>query len=167
MTALDLRHFFNESQLSKHIIGFFIILIFVGILNKNSIQNVVINSLVLYIIFIFIMRSPYQISATVIVMLAIMYLLYEFEKDEKDSKKSALYKQIKDTFFVMIIILSFLGFCINLEKTRRIFGKKWSLYGFVVGSRDQECFGSLKSKFGKSDTNLPMKLRKRMGINRK
>ena len=96
--SCNLRKLFNDSMLLKHVIGYFILLLFVGITQEElNVKEKMIFSGGLYIIFIIIMRAPYYISLLSGSAIIIMYLigLYIIDLEKIDDKNSIeLYKKI-------------------------------------------------------------------------
>lgn len=163
--SCQLRHFFNNSMISKHIISYFILFIFVGFLGveKPDPLNSLLVSLILYIIFIFLMRSHYIISLLVISIFIIIYILDSIDNQEKNNKNKK-YKKIKKLLFIIAGTLALLGFAYKLHKTSLVFGKEWNMYNFLLGSRDQECFQpKFENEFSPlKKNNTPIKILKRL-----
>ena len=97
--SCNLRSIIRDNMIAKHILGIFIVLIFIGISQEElDIFNKIILSIFLYIWYIFIMRSPTSITLTVIGIIIILYIIQEAINDlqkkindnisEVDSKKT-------------------------------------------------------------------------------
>ena len=82
--SCGVRNFMKEYMIFKHIIGIFIMIFFVGLIqDKLTIQERIAQSIVLYIWFIFIMRAPTIITITVIIIIAIIYIIDLYISDLK------------------------------------------------------------------------------------
>ena len=140
----------------KHILGFFIVLIFVGFSQENiSIFNKMQLSIFLYIWYVFIMRSPIYVTITIIFIIIILYILQEYIndlslllKDSSTNKKVdnkniqlQLYRfiLIRNILFLISVILSFLGFSYYYMKNKSLLKSKFSLKKFILGIGDREC----------------------------
>tara|TARA_Y100000389_G_C17316304_1_gene440650 strand:- start:477 stop:935 length:459 start_codon:yes stop_codon:yes gene_type:complete len=148
-------------MISKHIISYFILFIFVGFLGveKPDPLNSFVVSLILYIIFIFLMRSHYIISLLVIGLFVTIYILDSIDNQEKNKK----YIKIKKLLFIISGMLALFGFAYKVHKTSSVFGKEWNMYNFLLGSRDQECFQpKFEKEFSPLKNNTPIKILKRL-----
>jgi len=168
--SCELRHFFNDSMIFKHIIGIFIMLFFVGISdNDASMQMKLLNSVLLYIWFLFVMRAPKNYTLVIILIISILYLLNMYITDLKKNKNSdekyiEQVRKITNSLFLLAIVISIVGFLkFYLFALNNI--DNFNHYQFLLGTRDQECFSKIfADKFNKSGSGIiPFKLRKRMG----
>lgn len=201
--SCGLRLLFNEYMLLKHIIGLLIMIFFVGlIVEKIKIHERIFASFILYIIFVLTMRLPMILTLIVIILFAIIYILTIYIEDLKNKKNENTKKEIKDIKYekniifyenilnklliitLIIIILGSFGLCILLKIN---IGNKFSIYNFLLGSRDQECFtkeiydifknnffkfefarrkSQMLNKQKKKNKNfIPLKLQKKIKIN--
>tara|TARA_B100001769_G_scaffold62417_2_gene46193 strand:+ start:147 stop:779 length:633 start_codon:yes stop_codon:yes gene_type:complete len=153
--SCGIRNFMKEYMFFKHIIGVFIMLFFVGLIqDKLTIQQRIIQSFILYFWFIFIMRAPTIISLTVICIIAIIYIIDLYindlknkleENKEINEKNSILiekYKNINNFLFIISLTISILGMIIYLYILKKNLGKKFNIVNFLLGTKDQECFKS-------------------------
>jgi hypothetical protein len=153
--SCNLRHIIRDNMIAKHILGIFIVLIFIGFSQEDlDIQNKMILSLCLYVWYIFIMRSPTVITIIVIVIIIILYIMQEAindlqklikdnssEVDSKDSQmKINMYSQIRNVLFLTSVLLSTAGIIIHYYKHKKIFKSKFSKFNFFVGVNDKICF---------------------------
>ena len=156
--SCKLRRLFNNSMVSKHIIGYFILLLFVGIIQEElDVKQKIVFSGGLYLIFIIIMRAPYYISLFSGFAIVAMYLIGLYIIDLQkigDESSVELYKKINENIFYVTMISSLVGIIIFIRQMKSKYKDKFSIYHFFLGSRDQECFG-------KSD-DIPYKIKKRM-----
>ena len=155
--SCNLRKFFNDSMISKHVIGYFILLLFVGITQEDlNVKQKMLSSGGLYIIFIIIMRAPYYISLFSGLAIIVMYLidLYIVDLQKIDDVSSVeLYKKVNENLFIITLISSIVGIIIFIRQMKLKYKDKFHIYKFLVGSRDQECFSERD--------NIPYKIQKR------
>lgn len=153
--SCTLRHIFNEYMIFKHIIGFFIMLFFVGLLQKNiSLTSKIVQSIILYFWYLFIMRAPTIITLIVIILICILFLINIYIEDlnnnintkkestniEETTKKIIYYKNLMNILFIITFFISIIGTIIFIILLKNKLGKNFSIYNFILGSRDQECF---------------------------
>jgi hypothetical protein len=155
--SCKLRKLFNDSMISKHIIGYFILLLFVGITQEElNVKQKMAFSGGLYIIFIIIMRAPYYISLFSGTAIIVMYLidLYIADLRKIDDEPSVdFYKKINEHLFIVTLISSIVGIIIFIRQMKLKYKDKFHIYNFFLGSRDQECFSESES--------VPYKIQKR------
>lgn len=156
--SCKLRHLFNEHMILKHVLGFFIMLLFVGLIQEEiSITQKIGESFFLYTWFIAIMRAPMEITLTVICLITIMYILHMYGEDLKKEDKQVQYEKIvkvNRVLFVISVLLAFVGTILFAISTKIKYGDKFSFFTFINGIRDQECFIELE--------NMPVKIKKRL-----
>jgi hypothetical protein len=150
--SCGLRHLFNNYMLLKHIIGVLIMFFFVGILdNKSNLTTKFINTIILYVWYIFIMRSPMIITLITIIIIIIIFIINiyieELEKKnenneniEYNTKKIEYYKQLSSNLLIFSFTITLLGTSFFIIYLKKIYKDKFKLYNFLVGIRDQECF---------------------------
>tara|TARA_X000000368_G_scaffold407810_1_gene387685 strand:- start:5974 stop:6600 length:627 start_codon:yes stop_codon:yes gene_type:complete len=151
--SCGLRHFMEENMILKHIIGLLIMIFFVGLMQeKLSIQKKFTQSILLYLWFIFIMKSPVIITIASIIIIIIIYIIDLYitdlklkleenkEINEENSKLITQYSNINNFLFIISLILSITGTFIYIYILKRNFGKKFNVARFLLGTRDQECF---------------------------
>lgn len=156
--SCGLRHIFNEYMILKHIIGFFIMLFFIGLLQKEVTLFIkIIQSLFLYFWYILIMRAPTIITLITIILICIIFLINIYIEDiknknnqsndinqlndnkENDSKID-YYQNIANILFIISFFISFMGTIIFVLLLKNNLGNKFNIFKFMLGSRDQECF---------------------------
>lgn len=159
--SCGIRNFMKEYMIVKHIIGFFIMLFFVGLIqDKLNISDKIYQSIILYLWFIFIMRAPTIITIFAIFIICIIYIIDLYVKDlktkldenteinENNNKLIEIYTNINIFLFIISFIISILGTSIYIYILKRNLGKKFSIINFLLGTRDQECFSKeIKKKF--------------------
>lgn len=159
--SCGVRNFMKEYMFVKHIIGFFIMLFFVGLVQeKLTITKRITQSMILYFWFIFIMRAPTIITITVIFLICIIYIIDLYISDlkvkleenkeinEKNNRLIEQYTSVNNFLFVISFLMSIIGTSIYIYILKRNLGKKFSIISFLLGTRDQECFSKdIKKKF--------------------
>lgn len=155
--SCTLRKLIKDNMLIKHTLGIFIVLFFIGISqDEMTILSKLGLSVFLYIWYIFIMRSPLSIILIVVGIIIIMYILQEHLNDlnaqlndktnmkEVDTKNTqeniAYYSFLRNILFVTSVILSTFGFVSFLWISKQNFKEKFSIYKFLIGINDSECF---------------------------
>jgi len=82
--SCGIRNFMKEYMIFKHIIGIFIMIFFVGLIQDNlTIQTRISQSFILYFWFIFIMRAPTIITIATIIIICIIYIIDLYINDTK------------------------------------------------------------------------------------
>ena len=155
--SCGLRHIFNEYMILKHIIGFFIMLFFIGLLQKEVTLFIkIIQSLFLYFWYILIMRAPTLITLITIILICIIFLINIYIEDIKNKNNQAnnnqannnkendskitYYQNIANILFIISFFISFMGTIIFILLLKNKLGNNFKTYKFILGSRDQECF---------------------------
>ena len=151
--SCGIRNFMKEYMFVKHIIGFFIMLFFVGLVQeKSTITERISQSFILYFWFIFIMRAPTIITMSAIFLIAIIYIIDLYigdlkikldenkEINEENNKLIEQYTGVNNFLFVISFLISVIGTTIYIYILKRNLGKKFNIVNFLLGTRDQECF---------------------------
>lgn len=153
--SCNLRNIIRDNMIAKHILGIFIVLIFIGISHEDiDILNKILLSIFLYVWYIFIMRSPTPITLIVIAIIIILYIMQEAIQDlqkkisnnssEVDSKETQLkinlYSQIRNGMFLISVFLSTIGIIVYYNRNKNLFKKEFSTLKFFVGVNDKICF---------------------------
>lgn len=148
--SCGVRSFMKEYMLFKHVVGVFIMIFFVGLIQENlPIKDRISQSFILYCWFIFINRAPTIITLTSIIILAVIYIIGLFINDletkpvgniDKNNDKIELYTKINNYLFVTCFIISILGTSGYIYILKRNLGKDFNAVRFLLGTKDQECF---------------------------
>ena len=151
--SCGIRNFMKEYMFIKHIIGFFIMLFFVGLVQeKLTITKRIFQSFILYFWFIFIMRAPTIITMTAIFLIGIIYIIDLYIGDlktkldenkkinEENNKLIEQYTIVNNFLFITSFLISIIGTSIYIYILKRNLGKKFNIVSFLLGTRDQECF---------------------------
>jgi hypothetical protein len=154
--SCSLRILIRENMIIRHLLGFFIVLIFVGFSQEDmKILSKMQLSVFLYIWYVFIMRSPIYITITVIVIIIFLYIMQEYIKDMEvllkddstDKKVDNKNIQIRLQYFILVrnilfsisVILSTFGFGYFFIQKQALSKGKFDIKKFIVGISDQEC----------------------------
>ena len=161
--SCGVRSFMKEYMFFKHMVGLFIMLFFVGLVQENlSIKDRIYQSFILYLWFIFINRAPTIITLITIIILAVIYIIDLFIKDlqskpvaniDKNNESIELYTKINNFLFVICFIISILGTSGYIYLLKRNLGNDFNGIMFLLGTRDQECF---KKDMVKNFQNNPL-----------
>ena len=153
--SCTLRHIFNEYMILKHIIGIFIMIFFVGLIQKNiSLNTKLLQSIGLYLWYLIIMRAPSIVTLIIIILISILFLMNIYIEDlnnninnkkettniEETTKKIKDIKNYMNILFIITISISIIGSIFFIILLKNKLGNKFSIYDFLLGSRDQECF---------------------------
>ena len=151
--SCGVRNFMKEYLIFKHIIGIFIMIFFVGLIqDKLKIQERISQSLILYLWFIFIMRAPTIITIATIILISFIYIIGLYitdlktkleenkEINEKNNKLIEQYTNVNNFLFITSFLISIIGTSIYIYILKRNLGKNFNIYTFLLGTRDQECF---------------------------
>tara|TARA_A100001015_G_scaffold18095_1_gene21000 strand:- start:7875 stop:8564 length:690 start_codon:yes stop_codon:yes gene_type:complete len=153
--SCGLRHLFNEYMILKHVIGFFIMLFFVGLLQKEVTLFIkIIQSVFLYFWYILIMRAPTIITLITIILICIIFLINIYiediknkniqsnnkENNDKNNNKITYYQNVANILFIISFFTSLIGTIIFIFLLKNKLGNNFNIYKFILGSRDQECF---------------------------
>ena len=162
--SCGIRNFMKEYMFIKHIIGFFIMLFFVGLVQeKLNITERISQSFILYFWFIFIMRAPTIITMGAIFLIGMIYIIDLYISDlktkleenkeinEENNKLIEQYISVNNFLFVISFLISIIGTSIYIYILKRNLGKKFSIVTFLLGTRDQECFSKDILKKFKND----------------
>lgn len=153
--SCSLRNYINENMLVKHLIGFFIMLFFVGlVLDELTLKQKISQSLVLYIWFIFIMRSPLIISLIIIVIIIIIFIINLYIKDLENLKdketdennkqiyinKIRKYTIINNWLFLIGVSISIIGCIIYISLLKYNIKSNFSIIDYLLGRNRNQCY---------------------------
>lgn len=151
--SCGVRNFMKEYMFFKHIVGVFIMLFFVGLIQeKLTIKDRITQSVILYFWFIFINRSPTVITLTSITILAVIYIIGLYiddlrgnlkgNKSDNDTTNKLIdkYTRINNYLFIICFFISIIGTTLYIYILKKNQGKEFDVSRFLLGARDQECF---------------------------
>ena len=135
-----------ENMLFKHLFGYFTMVFFVVLsapIDNKSLQKVIPEALLLYLIFILITKVNTHIFYILIILLGICYLItlqknYEIDNNinnsnEKDSNRIKLYNSILNGIYIIIFVLLILGIIIYMGEKKIEYNKNFSYQTFFFG----------------------------------
>jgi hypothetical protein len=136
----------------KHLFCFLTLLFFVVITTEpfkdKNLKEIIIKSIILYILFILLIRNDYRIFFSVIVLLGLIYIIsiknYELNdlleknidiktKKEYENQISILVT-INNVLFVIVITLIILGFLFYMKKKKNQYKEQFNFLKFFFGS---------------------------------
>lgn len=141
----------------RHLLGFLTLYFLNSNLftNEDHPSNKLINCIILYIIFIIIMRLNLTFTGIVLFLIFIIHLLHQyyiFYRENPDKTKN--YKLvIKLHYFIRLIsiitlIIAIIGLIINIKQRKKEYGKNFNLNKFILGNL--KCENIEKKKFNNS-----------------
>jgi len=138
-----LKYVLSKSIFLRHFICFLTLIFFVSLLeieNKDKkIYQIILRSFLLYIFFIFLIKTQYQFFIAILILLAIIYLL-KLKNDEilndkeKDIKLYNTLLKIRDMLKIIVLILIFIGFIVYLGQKKYEYKNKFSYVVFLFGA---------------------------------
>ena len=142
ITNCKYQKLFQENVYLKHLVAFFILYF----LNTNlyTIKDHPIkklrNSIILYIVFIIIMRQNKQFTILSFILIFIIHMLYEYYDYYKDNDKFKYSNHIKELhttiriFSLITIMIIIIGLVINYKERHIEYGKNFSFNKFILGN---------------------------------
>jgi len=140
--SCSLRKLLQDNIIIKHLVAFFILLLFVGLEDTGTtMTNKIVMSIGLYAWFIFTMRSPLVVSIIVTLSIVALYIIQGYIQDfENVGKTTDMLILTRNTIFVCSFLLSIIGFVYFTLQTRSMYKTDFSIYKFVIGLKNNECF---------------------------
>ena len=134
----------SENVYIKHILGFFTMIFFVMIsapILKDSLFVSIISSIIMYIFFIFMTKTPIEIFIVIFILLMITYILILYlkqlslDKDKyKDKEHKILIENVISLLYVIILLFTILGTLIYMGEKKIEYGKTFSYSQFFIGN---------------------------------
>ena len=141
------QNFIKNNMYFKHLLGFMTLLFFVVVTMPSVFgDKIIFNSFILYIFYLFFIKTHYVFWSINVVLFSIIYLadihlgnvdnIKDNNKDNNSVSKEmyVLFEQVRRIMLVIIIILTILGFLVYLGKKKREYGKKFTYLMFFLGS---------------------------------
>ena len=140
--SCQLRKLITHNMWIKHILLFLIIFAFqINQIAKGNLSVDLFYSFLVYIWFIFTMRSPLPITITAISTLFVVYFISVYQKKKENDKRI---EKIKKGLLIFTFSISTIGFLYFVFLTRKIFKEKWSFVDFWLGLNNRQCYKSIK-----------------------
>ena len=145
-----IKRVLSENIYIKHFFTFLTMIFFVVLVESDEnkkLNNILSNSLILYIIFIFVIKTEYRFFISIIFLLGITYI-FRLKKDEinknkkesiNDDEKKKLdselnfIAEINNFIFIIVIILIIIGFLIYLGEKKLEYKNKFNFLVFLFG----------------------------------
>jgi hypothetical protein len=154
-----LQRVFKENIYLKHFCSLLILIFLVNITDpaekKVQLSRIILKSIILYIFFIFIIKTNYKFFISIIIILCFIYLLelkkQEYSDDietlEKNNtsnelevlslkKKTDILITIQNILFGIIIICIIIGFLSYLGEKKYQYKNKFNFITFLIGKPD-------------------------------
>ena len=142
LVPCGLQRLLTCNMIAKHIVGFLALTFSVVITlyssnNVESMEYILYQSFVLYLLFLMSSRLPQNMSVLFLFVCCIIYLLYMFKTTSNYNKLDTKHQErIKKAISSMTIILYFIiggGFVYYYFKKRKTYGKKFRHFHFLFG----------------------------------
>jgi preprotein translocase subunit SecG len=156
LVPCKLQRMLDSNNYIKHLFCFLTLLFLIILVDpeesKNKINTILLKTVVLYIFFIFIIKTYYKFFVAIMILLAIKYIIFihsnslkdELSKfdDNKDKDKEDINKInnnlnkiiiIQNILFAIIIILIIIGFLVYLGEKKFQYKNKFDFLIFLFG----------------------------------
>ena len=148
-----LRKVLSNNIYIKHFFAFLTMIFFVVLtapIKDNNILTIIQKSFLVYIIFIFTIKTNYKFFITIIILCAILYILIikkneiknnnENEKNEEEKKKLINLSNniilVNNIISITVLILIIIGFLIYYGEKKHEYKKKFNFIIFLFGKPD-------------------------------
>ena len=139
--SCSLRHALKNNMYFKHLVGFMILLLFIGFADDSmNVQSKLLVSIGLYFWYIVIMNSPIAITIATVTLIVILHILQEYIEDlKKTGEPTDFYVHLRNGIFLFSFLLSFFGFIVFvlMQGSKQ---QKYSVVEFLLGMRNRDCF---------------------------
>lgn len=154
LVPCKLQRILNDNIYLKHLFCLLTLVFLVDLTdpeqNKKSLNITILKSFVLYIFFIFIIKTYYKFFILIMITLGIIYLIVikktDIDNEIKNSKDINIinelnnYKSkliiVQNILFGFIIIFMILGFLIYLGEKKHQYKNKFNYFTFLLGKPD-------------------------------
>lgn len=144
------RKILSNNIFIKHFFAFLTMIFFVVLttpIKNNNILDIILNSILVYIIFIFTIKTHYKFFITIMVLLGLLYILTirkgeikNIMNDEENiSEKDKLTNSynnltiINNIIFIIVIILIIIGFLVYYGEKKHEYKKNFDSIIFLFG----------------------------------
>ena len=139
--SCSLRHALKNNMYFKHLVGFMILLLFIGFADETmNVQSKVLVSIGLYFWYIVIMNSPIAITIATVTLIVILHILQGYIDDlKKTGDPTDFYVHLRNGIFLFSFLLSFFGFIVFvlMQSSKQ---QNYSVIEFLLGMRNRDCF---------------------------
>tara|TARA_Y100000816_G_C26105142_1_gene586966 strand:- start:745 stop:1284 length:540 start_codon:yes stop_codon:yes gene_type:complete len=149
VSSCSLRRFLNKNMIIKHIGSFITLLLFVTVelYEDSHVYEILLNTVMMYICFILLMRTYYIFTFIILGLIVISYLvtlhINYLEKNDESSDVIEYYNKLRDEIFIISFIMIIIGFIYNLVTLKMQYKEKFSLNKYIIGMTNEECFNPL------------------------
>jgi hypothetical protein len=142
-----LQSILNNNIYIKHFFALLTLIFLITLVDplesKNNLNIILSKSFILYIFFIFIIKTHYKFFISIMIILGIKYLIllkknelsdkYEKDKDVNIQKELDNINIIQNVLFFIIIILIIIGFLVYLGQKKYEYKKDFNYFIFLFG----------------------------------
>ena len=141
LVGCRLQYVLDKNIYAKHFIGILLLFFLVIMTDPNNMEkNLLANvgyTLLIYALFVLTTKISFILMIPVLLLLLVCYITATISKKKKEEKKEDEYnnlKAIEKIAFVIMCLISIVGFIIYLIEKYREYGKQFSFVKFVLGA---------------------------------
>lgn len=141
LVGCRLQYVLDKNIYAKHFIGFLLLFFLVIMVDPSNMEkNLLANvgySLFIYILFVITTKISFTLMIPVLLLLLVCYIVATIAKKKKEEKKEEEYhnlKMMEKIAFVIMCLISIVGFIIYLVEKQREYGDKFSFSKFILGT---------------------------------
>lgn len=127
-----LQYILNNSMMIKHILGYMTLLFFIVLVSGENLttNTVLINSLVIYIIFVMSTRMVFNYFVVFIFMSLVLYIVHLYQTKNPEKKQLNTVKLIMQYAILVVLVI---GFIFYLVEKKMEYKEKFSYLTFILG----------------------------------
>jgi len=141
LMSCRLQHFFDTNMYAKHFIGILLLFFLVIMIDPDNMEkNLLINvgyTLLIYVVFVITSRLSFAFIVVALLLLLACYIMGTIAKKKKGEKKEEEYRKLKtaeNIIFIIVSVISVIGFIIYAIEKYREYGNDFSIIKFIVGT---------------------------------
>ena len=139
ITSCKLKTLLQTNKYFRHIFFFIIIYFTNSYIQNGNIKDTLTNSLILYVMFILLMRNDYRVLISVILLLVIHKLIdqhiRELTNQNESNEKIQKYKDANKIIIKLSILVMLLGFIYYMYKKKQKFGTRFSIQEYMFNNK--------------------------------
>ena len=129
----------TENMFVKHGLGMFTLFasVITTLADNYSVQKSILMTIGLYIWFVLISRCQNRYVVVIIFLLLVNYSLDKLvinKKNKDENNENNLLSKSKDIIYILVLILTIVGFITYFYNKKTEYGKTFTLYKFLIGT---------------------------------